>query len=506
MRRIAIIGSLSLMVAAHAQLVTLNGANVQVSGASVMIDGSLLAGAASSIANQGIITLTGDLLNNSGGPLFASVAGEVVMRGGAQIVGGTSNTHFDELALECTSLTLNRDALVGGTYPSPAGQLKLGDAPLLLNSHRLTVTNPATTAINRISGRIVSETDPLAGYGEVEWRIGPSSGVHVIPFGTVTEYLPLVIDIAAAGTGSGAFIAATYPTDPFAFPNNRPLATGLPSLTDLYGFENAPQVVDRFWPLTTTGYSTAPTTALTFTYRDSEWNTGTNLITEASLQAQRFNGAQWSAPAGAVNVVANTVTTPLVIEHGIVWALASALSPLPVELLRFDAEPAGNDVLCSWTTASERDSREFIVQRSKDAELFEDIGTVQAAGNSGALIEYAFVDDDPLPGLSYYRLLQVDVDGHSTLSHAVPVDFGSSAEENDLHVFPNPCSEELFVAKVGEVLVSAGIRDAIGREVLRVPLQGPAVCRIDTGSLRPGHYSIILHDHGRKRTARFIKQ
>jgi hypothetical protein len=506
MRTRAIIGLMALSAATHAQLVTLNGANVQESGADVMIDGSLLAGAASSVANQGIITLTGDLLNNSGGPLFASVAGEVVMRGVAQSVGGTSDTHFDELTLSCSSLTLNRDASVGGTYPSPSGQLKLGDAPLLLNSHRLTVTNPATTAISRISGRIVSETDPLAGYGEVEWRIGPATGAHAIPFGTLTAYLPLVIDIVAAGTGSGAFIAATYPTDPFAFPNNRPLASGLPSLTDINGSENAPNVVDRFWPLATTGYSSAPTTALTFTYRDSEWNTGTNVIAEASLQAQRFSGAQWSPPAGAVDPAANTVTTPPINEHGIVWALASAMSPLPVELLRFDAAQTGHDVLCTWSTASELGSREFIVQRSADAEHFEEIGTVLAAGNSIALNEYAFVDHHPLQGLSYYRLKQIDLDGSNMLSATVPVYINSSAAANGVRVFPNPCDEELFIEAIGEALESTSIRDATGREVLNVMLHGPGIGRIDAGGLAPGQYSISLGSQSRQRTARFIKR
>lgn len=506
MRATAIILLVALQAAAHAQLVVLNGASVQVSGPSILIDGGLTAGTGSSVANQGIITLTGDLMNNSSGPLFTAVAGEVVMRGGAQLVGGSSDTHFDDLALECASLTLQRDAQVGGAYPSPAGQLKLGDAPLFLNSHHITVTNPAAAAINRISGRIVSETGPLAGYGEVEWRLGPATGMRVIPFGTTTEYLPLAIDIAAAGAGAGSLRAATYPTDPFASPNNRPLPTGLPSLVDLGGFENAPQVLDRFWPIATSGYATEPSTAYTFSYRDSEWSTGTNLIAEASLQAQRFSGAQWSPTMGAVNTVTNTVTTPVVSEHGIVWALASALSPLPVELLAFDAAPEGAQVLCSWSTASERNSMAFVVQRSADGERFEEIGTVPAAGHSMTVRQYAFGDERPLAGLSYYRLQQVDLDGSSALSQAVPVYFGGGNGGSELRVFPNPCAEALFVAELGDERAEGAVHDALGREVMRISLQGPAPARIDVAALQPGHYSINLHAHGRQRTERFIKQ
>jgi hypothetical protein len=506
MRKLVTIGLAVLCSSTSAQLLVLNGASMEVNGTSVVINGGLTGGATSSIANQGTITLTGDLLNNSSGPLFMPVAGEVVMRGGAQAVGGSSDTHFDELALECTSLTLNRDAQVGGAYAFPSGQLKLGDAPFYLNSHRLTITNPAVTAITRIAGRIISETDPLPGYGEVEWRLGTATGSRLIPFGTTTEFLPLTIDIATAGTGAGAIRAATYPTDPFASPNNRPLPSGLPSLVDIGGFENAPQVVDRFWPIATSGYTAQPTVAYTFTYRDSEWSTGTNMITEASLQAQRFNGAQWSASVGVVNTITNSVTTSVVNEHGIVWALASALSPLPVELLHFDATPGEAQVNCAWSTASEQGSMAFVVQRSSDGEHFEDIGTIAAAGNSSSMREYVFIDERPLMGLSYYRLQQIDLDGTTALSQAVPVYFANGIRDAELRVFPNPCTEELFIAEIGAELSAAVIRDALGRIAMRITLQGPALCRIEASSLKPGHYTIVVQDQCRQRTAHFIKQ
>ncbi|MBK7556277.1 MAG: hypothetical protein IPI55_17275 [Flavobacteriales bacterium] len=103
----------------------------------------------------------------------------------------------------------------------------------------------------------------------------------MIPFGNdvTNDYLPLIFGITAPGSGgSGSITCSTYPTDPFVAPNNRPLPTGLTSLTDLSGTENAPNVVDRFWPMRTDDYSIPPTATITFTYRDGEWNTGTNTI------------------------------------------------------------------------------------------------------------------------------------------------------------------------------------------------------------------------------------
>jgi hypothetical protein len=45
------------------------------------------------------------------------------------------------------------------------------------------------------------------------------------------------------------------------------------------------------------------------------------------------------------------------------------------------------------------------------------------AGNSSSVIEYTDHDRAPLPGVSYYRLRQIDLDGAYTLSPVVAVHF-----------------------------------------------------------------------------------
>lgn len=96
-------------------------------------------------------------------------------------------------------------------------------------------------------------------------------------------------------------------------------------------------------------------------------------------------------------------------------------NPLPIELVSFDAQVRGGEVLCTWVTASERDNDHFVVERSRDGSTFLPIGTVAAVGNSSSPVSYGYTDPAPFTGVSYYRLRQVDVDGATTTSRTVPV-------------------------------------------------------------------------------------
>ena len=106
----------------------------------------------------------------------------------------------------------------------------------------------------------------------------------------------------------------------------------------------------------------------------------------------------------------------------------SAMNPLPIELLYFDARPEGNVVNCNWATVSEIDNDHFTVERSADGYSFESIGRLDAAGESRSLRSYSFTDASPLRDLSYYRLRQTDVDGSTTVSASVSVVMPDAAE------------------------------------------------------------------------------
>jgi hypothetical protein len=164
---------------------------------------------------------------------------------------------------------------------------------------------------------------------------------------------------------------------------------------------------------------------------------------------------------------------------------------LPIELLHFDGRPDGEVNVLEWTTASEQNSSRFVVMRSTDAERFEAIGQVPAAGWSSSLLDYGFVDHDP-PPQAYYRLDLVDADGQSEPSSMIAV----FRDAGELRLWPVPTDGELMIAieegRAGGMLV---VQDAFGRTVLSTPTGERAGTRaLDVAPLAPGHYTLTLMD------------
>ncbi|HRH67931.1 MAG TPA: T9SS type A sorting domain-containing protein [Flavobacteriales bacterium] len=94
-------------------------------------------------------------------------------------------------------------------------------------------------------------------------------------------------------------------------------------------------------------------------------------------------------------------------------------TPLPIELISFEGRTIDTVNELTWATASERNNDHFEVQRSVDGSRFEPIGEVPGAGDSQQVIHYALTDTDPINGLNYYRLKQVDRDGAAVHSQII---------------------------------------------------------------------------------------
>lgn len=150
--------------------------------------------------------------------------------------------------------------------------------------------------------------------------------------------------------------------------------------------------------------------------------------------------------------------------------LAPACQPLPVELVVFSASlTARQGVALHWVTASEKNSRHFVIERSADGSTFSALRTVAAAGTTSARSTYDQTDEQPLFGTSYYRLRQVDMDGTTAFSPVQLVRLGSANAEG-LAVYPGREAQQWVVSTSlpAAVLASspaASVRvfDALGR-------------------------------------------
>ena len=117
--------------------------------------------------------------------------------------------------------------------------------------------------------------------------------------------------------------------------------------------------------------------------------------------------------------------------------------PLPVTYLSFGgySTPTG-PVLLTWETVAERDNARFEVERSADARTFEPLGNVPGTGTTTTRHQYTYLDEAPLPGLAYYRLRQVDLNGTSAFSKTIAIRTGA---EPTVLVYPNPTANRLLV-------------------------------------------------------------
>lgn len=153
-------------------------------------------------------------------------------------------------------------------------------------------------------------------------------------------------------------------------------------------------------------------------------------------------------------------------------------SVLPVEFLDFQLVQQETAIHLLWQTASEKKNKGFEIERSTDSQLWQKIGTVKGENNKIAQ-NYAFIDDEPLQGINYYRLKQLDTEGGATYSKVLSAT--RKMKQKQL-VYPNPFSQTLVVEGVeqGDVIQ---IFDAIGREVSAVKVETMLANRFEINTL-----------------------
>ena len=162
--------------------------------------------------------------------------------------------------------------------------------------------------------------------------------------------------------------------------------------------------------------------------------------------------------------------------------------PLPITLLDFTVTKQGDDALLKWTTTMEENNKGFEIQRSTDQSSWTAIGFIIGAGNSQTSRNYQFLDQNLPAGTYYYRLRQVDFDGHSQLSKVVEVTFSGSMvldlRQNRPNPFNNNTTIDVVIPKSGRVQLI--LYDQMGR---------PVQTLIDEEK-SPGTYSIQVNRNG----------
>lgn len=145
-------------------------------------------------------------------------------------------------------------------------------------------------------------------------------------------------------------------------------------------------------------------------------------------------------------------------------ASIDAATPLPVELLLFDAQiiETGRYVDLIWTTGSEINSKHFEIYKSTDLTNWEWLENIPAAGNSAQSLDYKTIDYNPYSGLSYYRLNMINSDGSSSQSEVRSVKLSN---DRSLNIYPNPANDFIVVSGYNQSMGHLFLTNTLGQQI-----------------------------------------
>ncbi|HTQ29392.1 MAG TPA: discoidin domain-containing protein [Puia sp.] len=227
---------------------------------------------------------------------------------------------------------------------------------------------------------------------------------------------------------------------------------------------------------------------------------GTNWTQVGSSTDLQFGNGTNVLAGFAITSHNNSVLSAAIVDN-----LNEVTSPLAIKLASFTAQNIDNQyVSIRWTTSMEMNNNYFIVQRSTDGVHFTDLVNVPGAGNSDVSLSYSAEDHNPVQGINYYRLKQVDFDGKFTVSPMVTVRFGQQVAPM---LYPNPASSFFTIVAGQEPMRTVSIYDASGKSVRQISnSQGASSLTVFSANLAPGVYIIQVNTTTQHYMMKLIRQ
>ena len=369
------------------------------------------------------LTVHGDVINSGTISLSEASGGDLIVKGdftqngtfncreravfftgtSTQNIYGSQNVLFDYMIMDNTSgLTLHRDVTVDNLLTLSNGVISIGSNDLYIgDGASISVSGPNAAKMVRADGSGMLQ----------KYFSGPGSFDYII--GSAGAYSPVYL-AATSLTGTG-YIGSNVKTG--KHPNNTSPADYL----------------NRYWTVSKDAAITGINYDITCNYLQSDV-----AGTESSISGGKWDGA-WQVlnPVNAAGDFFSAMGLSSLSDF-----TGINLAPLPVELLDFRAVPAGKDILLTWRTVSEQNNAYFDIQRSADGRNWASIGEVAGRGTTLEPQLYSFTDRQPLTGMNYFRLRQVDFNGAFEYSGIVSVEF--KPEQSTVAFYPNPVSGDLF--------------------------------------------------------------
>ncbi|OGX92140.1 hypothetical protein BEN49_03665 [Hymenobacter coccineus] len=430
-------------------------------------------------SNTNYLRVTGDFFNLANS-YFAAASSTIILHGNFSNSGDFDTSSGSSLAVFTTdnNRTLNGTTTFYNLQKAGAKYLMLGTNTNVTVINMLTMRNGLIyTGTSNILSLSNATMQPIVGASTTSYVAGrlamalpdAATSIRVFPVGLGSRYRPVTITPQAAST-SPVVLAEII--------NAAPAGSLDATLSNMSA--------NRYYRIQLlSGTLNEPTVQLSFNtdVEDEEVHVPGNLRVAISDGAS----GPWSTAGGAgvfspadprgYTASASALTT---INSTSFFALASTNKvdnpltgtppvTLPVKLVQFTAVRLGAAVQVAWATASEQNSAYFMVQRSADGRTFTDLERVAAQGTTTSRHNYVTLDTAPLPGLSYYRMRQVDIDNQAHYSPVVAVRFDGAALTPALVAYPNPATGSGFRLLATNLPPPGGtvqVFDNVGRLVL----------------------------------------
>ena len=174
---------------------------------------------------------------------------------------------------------------------------------------------------------------------------------------------------------------------------------------------------------------------------------------------------------------------------------------LPLKLVQFDASPLEDEVLLSWTTENEFNTKSFLVERSSDNVNFSNVGSIAAVRNNPLNSKYNFTDDAPLSGISFYRLKMYDAAGTFSYSSVKKITIG--LPNLKVKILSNPLKDKatmLLTAKKASK-VEFILYNITGQALIKGTkqlVQGQQQIELNIAYLSSGIYKLVIQNKEEK--------
>jgi len=183
---------------------------------------------------------------------------------------------------------------------------------------------------------------------------------------------------------------------------------------------------------------------------------------------------------------------------------------VPVKLENYTARLSNGKVYLNWITSREIDAASFTIEKAGSDQRFTELVTVKANGNSNLKNSYSYIDDKPVSGLNYYRLVQTDADNNKHFFETRKV-FDSRYTKAAVIILPNPIRDEVtsFINLNKAQRVVIIITDMSGKQLKTKTAfyaEGNTGITIRTGDLPKGIYFLKTAGDDFSDVQKIIKQ